>query len=61
MLSCKFYENSICTIKNSYCDLNCDQATRGKDIQSYDETDIFTRWQAEKVQKKSERQASKFK
>jgi hypothetical protein len=50
--SCKFYKNSICTLKDSYCDLNCDQTTSGKDIQCYDEIGTLTQWRAEKVNKK---------
>ncbi len=61
MAFCKFYKNSICTLKEGSCDLNCNQTIGDKDIQYYDEIDILTRWRIEEVQKEVESQGWKFK
>jgi hypothetical protein len=61
MAFCKFYKNSICTLKEGYCDLNCNQTIGDKDIQYYDEIDILTRWRMEEVQKEVESQGWELK
>ncbi len=44
---CKFYENSRCTIKGKYCDLNCDQFFNDEDSKFYDRVDPFAQWRIE--------------
>jgi hypothetical protein len=43
--SCKFYENSKCSLQGGYCDLGCNQTRAERSIKSYDEIDPFTQWQ----------------
>jgi hypothetical protein len=60
MAGCKFYRNSICALKDGYCDLNCNQTIGDRDIQDYDEIDILTRWRMDEVQKEVESLGWKF-
>ena len=49
--SCKFYQDSKCTLKGGCCDLNCDMADSDRGNQFYDEIDTFTKWRIEREQK----------
>jgi hypothetical protein len=60
MAFCKFYKNSMCTLKQGYCDLNCNQTIGDKGIQDYDEIEILTRWRMEEIQKEFESRGRKF-
>jgi|APFre7841882654_1041346.scaffolds.fasta_scaffold16735_2 hypothetical protein len=38
---CKFFKDSNCLIKRSYCDLNCDQTINDSDIRFLDLSSTF--------------------
>jgi hypothetical protein len=44
---CKFFQDANCTIKHSFCDLNCNQRLNGEDIHFPDENNPFTPWKVE--------------
>jgi hypothetical protein len=62
---CKFYKNSICTLKEGYCDLNCNETNCNetlddKDIQYYDKLNRPTQRRMGEVQKKVESEGWKL-
>jgi len=42
--ACKFYQSSKCTLKEKFCDLNCNQAFGDPDSEFLDKVDGPTRW-----------------
>jgi len=50
--SCKYFQDSKCTLKGGCCDLNCDIAhSSDRDNLFCDEIDTFTQWWLEKEQR----------
>ncbi|RPJ02345.1 MAG: hypothetical protein EHM36_12615 [Deltaproteobacteria bacterium] len=56
--TCKFYLDSMCLLKQKFCDLNCNQMFYEDDSELSQNTESPTRWQTEN--KEMERVWSKW-
>ncbi len=42
---CEFYESSKCILKGKYCDLNCNRLFNEEESDSYEKSELQTKWQ----------------
>ncbi len=51
VVSCIYYQDSKCMLKDGCCDLNCDMAGSVRGQSFNDEIDLVTKWEMESTKK----------